>query len=396
MGSVTAHTGLPSPDSWLDLSKRLNTSRKIYLDRYSFDTSPSVLDKAEAAKIFVVGASGYIGGDTVAHLSRHHPEYHIMLLVRKVTQLDPIKRAFPNVEILQGDLDSHAIHYQHAKWADVVLQIADSDHEAGTMALLDALAEGQRMDGKERTYIHVSGAAKIIKITGASGTKSTKIYGDLEQADFIRNFTATNCPHASLEQKIIERGEKIGVRTAILSPPMVHGTGRGPVRRRGYLAVYLNVAITQYQAFMVEDGNNIWSQVDVHDVSNALLKLVTEALKSPERCRASWGREGHYFVESSEAVWRQKAAMVATLLKSEGWLKTKRILSVTPGHAKSVHPDGDNIFGTNVRVRAQKLRLLGWEPKGPAWEDSLRYTIKEECYGILYGFEAIGARSIRM
>ncbi|KAI9777672.1 MAG: hypothetical protein M1835_005171 [Candelina submexicana] len=228
MGSVTAHTGLPSPDSWLALSKQLNTSRNIYLDRFGFDTSPSLLDKAEAAKILVVGVSGYNGGDTVAHLIQHHPEYHIMLLVRKVTQLLPIKRAFPNVEILQGDLDSHAIHYQHAKWADVILQIADSDHEAGTMALLGALAEGQRVDGKRRTNIHVSGAAKIVEVTGALGAQSSKIYGDFEQADFIRNFPPTDCPHASLEQKIIERGEKPGVRTAILSPPMVHGFGRGP------------------------------------------------------------------------------------------------------------------------------------------------------------------------
>jgi hypothetical protein len=81
-------------------------------------TFPNIM----APRIFVTGASGYIGGHFVDRLSQSHPEYHVVVLVRDKAQGEQITTKFPNFETVLGDLDSHDVLLKEASKADVILR----------------------------------------------------------------------------------------------------------------------------------------------------------------------------------------------------------------------------------------------------------------------------------
>jgi len=69
------------------------------------------------------GASGYIGGDVLHLLLKSHPEYKVRALVRDASKGAAIKKAFQQVEIVNGGLDDSDIIAQEAKEADIVIRL---------------------------------------------------------------------------------------------------------------------------------------------------------------------------------------------------------------------------------------------------------------------------------
>ncbi|KAI9721010.1 MAG: hypothetical protein M1812_002489 [Candelaria pacifica] len=382
------HNGFPSLDNPHSLSSA------GYNSVNGLQGSSSSHSPTTGANIVVIGVSGYVGGDTVAHLIRHHPEYHIAVLVRNRFQFDQIRAIFPTVTIIQGHLNSFQLLRTWAKWADVVLQIADSDHVTGSQALMRGLVESQQADGKTRTYIHISSIDKVIDPRVPYGYLGGRVYGDIDDAEFLYNLPPHR-PHADIDRTILTTGEESGLRTAIVSLPMIHGIGTGPIRQKGRFATYLNAVIHGDRAFVVGAGQNMWSQVDISDVSMALLTLTAEGLKPHDSCRATWGRSGYYFVEGSEASWDRKAYAISRFLHAEGWLNDTTIYKLLPQEAEVLHPQGGLMFAADAKVRAQRLRALGWTPKGGNWLDSLDYTIWGELYGLTRGFYPDFARLIK-
>lgn len=68
------------------------------------------------------GVTGYIAGDALVSLHKHHPEYSYACLVRTQEKADRVKAAFPNARIVLGDLDDSALLEREAAWADIVLR----------------------------------------------------------------------------------------------------------------------------------------------------------------------------------------------------------------------------------------------------------------------------------
>lgn len=67
------------------------------------------------------GATGYIGGDFLYTISQAHPEYAISVLVRREETIPRIKKSYPSVEIVVGDLDEGERLAAAAQDADIVL-----------------------------------------------------------------------------------------------------------------------------------------------------------------------------------------------------------------------------------------------------------------------------------
>jgi uncharacterized protein YbjT (DUF2867 family) len=68
------------------------------------------------------GATGYIGGDTLHALYNKHPDYSYTALVRSEEKGQPVKKAFPNVRLVIGDLDDSKVLEEEAAKADVVIR----------------------------------------------------------------------------------------------------------------------------------------------------------------------------------------------------------------------------------------------------------------------------------
>jgi nucleoside-diphosphate-sugar epimerase len=118
----------------------------------------------------------------------------------------------------------------------------------------------------------------------------------------ITSFPLENHVHRDVDKAILDAHKHFGVRTAIVSPPTIHGIGKGPLKTRSLQIPFLTEAIMKRgRGFQVLDGQNIWNHLHIDDVASAFILLVAEALK-PNGGKAQWGDDGYYFAEAGEFV----------------------------------------------------------------------------------------------
>ena len=80
--------------------------------------------------IFILGATGYLGSEFLILLARDLPGLKVNALLReptdsKVSQLQDI---YPGITTVKGTLEDDAIIQDEVQKADVVINIASSDH----------------------------------------------------------------------------------------------------------------------------------------------------------------------------------------------------------------------------------------------------------------------------
>ena len=71
-------------------------------------------------KLFVTGATGYIGGDALHTIVRAHPDYEVTALVRNSDKGAVVAKEYASVKLVFGNLDSVELLEEEAKRADVV------------------------------------------------------------------------------------------------------------------------------------------------------------------------------------------------------------------------------------------------------------------------------------
>ena len=98
-------------------------------------------------KVFITGASGFIGGSVAAHLVR--AGHQVRGLIRKTEHGAELKRL--GIEPVIGTLDDRALLIAEAQAADAVINAASSDHEGAVSALIEGLA------GSGKPFLHTSG-----------------------------------------------------------------------------------------------------------------------------------------------------------------------------------------------------------------------------------------------
>ena len=69
------------------------------------------------------GTTGYIAGDALFVLSQCHPEYEYAALVRSQEKADRVKKAYPSLRIVLGDLDDYDTLNEESARADIVLRV---------------------------------------------------------------------------------------------------------------------------------------------------------------------------------------------------------------------------------------------------------------------------------
>ncbi|KFX86130.1 hypothetical protein O988_09752, partial [Pseudogymnoascus sp. VKM F-3808] len=262
--------------------------------------------------IFVTGVSGYIGGQVVSDLIKKHPEYQIIALVRTEKQAEIIRATWPAVETVLGDLDNHDLLVEQGKRADVVLQLASSDHTLAAKGLIEGLSQG-----KKGHYIHISGTGILHDVSTGFGNLSSRIYHDVADIKEITSFDSTHL-HSQTDAAVISSGKELNISTAIVAPSAIYGVGKGPINNRSVqVPVLAQETLKRGRPFTVGAGNNIWDHIHISDLSAAFGLLVEEALK-PAGGAATWGSEGYYFVESGEHSWAQLGRDIAAVVAERG------------------------------------------------------------------------------
>jgi nucleoside-diphosphate-sugar epimerase len=289
--------------------------------------------KENILKIFVTGASGFIGGSIAAGLVR--AGHRVRGLIRNPEHAAELERL--GIEPVIGTLDDRALLVAQAQAADAVINAASSDHRAAVEALIDGLA------GSGKPFLHTSGSSIVGDASGGEAG-AARIYSE----DALPEPTADKAARVAIDRLVLEAAQK-NIRSAVLCNTLIYGHGAVA----GSASVQLPRLVRQAQKSgvvrHVGSGGNTWSNVHIDDVVE-LYRLALE--KTPAGT--------FYFVESGEASFRDMTAAIARAMKlgpAQDW-------PLKDAEQEWGYEMANYGLGSNSRVRGERARkLLGWQPQ---------------------------------
>ncbi|KAH9859851.1 hypothetical protein IAQ61_011633 [Plenodomus lingam] len=330
-------------------------------------------------RLFLLGATGYVGGDALHVIANACPDLEITALVRNSDKGATVAAQYPKVRLVYGDLDNADLLKKEASHADIVLQIADCDH----VACAEALIAGLATQDKKTYFIHTSGAGILCFPDIAAGTfgiMREKVFDDWDGIDEVTSLPDA-AVHRNVDKIILGAHAASGgnIDTTIVCPPCIYGPGRGPGNQRSMqVEGYVKATLERSKGFLVEEGANIWNQVHVQDLSELFVALIKAAL-SPNGGKATWNDKGYYFAENGEFAWGDIAREIARCAFDKKLINSNELDTLDKDGANKLIAMGGYLWGFNSRGRAIRARkLLDWKPTQKSALDLLPEIIDAE------------------
>jgi nucleoside-diphosphate-sugar epimerase len=294
-------------------------------------------------KVFVTGASGYIGGSVAAGLLA--TGHKVLGLVRSEERASEVRAL--GIEPVVGTLTDTKQLAELAREADAVIDTANADDRGAVEAMLPALA------GSGKAFIHTSGSSIVADLAG--GERSDKIYEDDTPVTPLPGRAA----RVAIDQ-LVRAAAKNGVRAMVVCPTMIYGRGHGARKDSAQVPRLIALAKKHGVGRHVGRGENIWSNVHIDD----LVPLYLLALEK--------GPPGaFYYAENGENALREVAAAISRMLGFGGRTEP---MSLQDAIAEFGEISAQYSYGSNSRVRAVRARReLGWKPTGRALLDDIQH-----------------------
>ena len=297
-------------------------------------------------KIFVTGATGFIGSAIVRELI--DAGHEVLGLSRSDTGAKALIAA--GAQVHRGDLKDLESLRNGAATSDGVIHtgfIHDFSKFAENCEIdkraIEAL--GSALEGSERPLLVTSGLARV-----AEGRTPTE-----EDASLPPSPAYPRASEATTEMLL-----KHGVRVSVVRLPQVHNT-----IKQGLVTYAIAVAREKGVSAYVGDGLNRWATVHVLDTAR-LYRLALEKQEAGARYHAI-AEEGLAFRDIAEAIGRGLKVPVVSKSPEEA-----------AAHFGSIGMFiGRDLIGSS----AQTKRILGWRPTGPgliADLDQAHYFVAEQ------------------
>ncbi len=290
-------------------------------------------------RVFVTGASGWIGSAVVAELLESGNE--VVGLARSDDSAAKIAAA--GAEPLRGSLDDLAGLRTAAESADGVVHLGfkhDFSDMAGAgrteRAVLEAF--GDVLEGTGKPFVFASGVAGL-----APGRVLT-------EADASPH-SGPDSPRGGSEHLALSFADR-GIRpVSARFSPTVHGTGGD----HGFIAVLAGVARERGAAGYIGDGGNRWPAVHRLDAAR-MVRLGFENAPAGSVLHAV-AEEGVPAIEIATAIGAQLGVPAVSIAAEDA-----------AAHFGWIGP----FFGMDIPASsAITRRLLGWEPTHPALLDDI-------------------------
>jgi nucleoside-diphosphate-sugar epimerase len=287
-------------------------------------------------KIFLTGATGYIGGTVALRLMAAGHE--IVGLARTAEGGDKLKRL--GIEPVLGSLADRDVLAAAARRTDGVINAANSDNRDIIEAVLPILR------GSGKIFIQTSGSS----IVGdkAAGERSDKIYDETVPVRPLPE----KAPRVAINGTVVAAAGD-GVRGIVLCPTLIYGTGRGIHRDSVQVPRLIELAKKSGVGRHVGRGENIWSNVHIDDVAELFLLALEKAPAG-----------AFYYAENGEASMKSVAEAISRMLGFGGATEAWPLAEASAAWGRE---SAEFTFASNSRVRAVAARqTLGWTPRGPA------------------------------
>ncbi len=295
-------------------------------------------------KIFVTGATGYIGGSVAARLIAEGHE--VSGLVRSAERAEAARAR--GIATVLGSLDDGAALAEAAGAAEVVIDAASADHPASTEALLAALA------GSGKTLLRTSGSS--IVGTRAGGEKVDDVFDE----DTPVTPTPARAGRVALDQKVRAAD---GLRGIVVCPSLIYGRGHGVNPDSIQVPWLIALARKHGVPKHIGPGENLWSNVHIDDLVDLYLLALDKAHSG-----------AFYFAENGENSMREVCAAIGQMMGQDGRTEA---MSLEEAAAEWGEGPANDTMGSNSRVRARRARAeLGWAPTAA----SLIEEIERGCY----------------
>ncbi|KAJ8585976.1 NAD(P)-binding protein, partial [Rhizopogon salebrosus TDB-379] len=316
----------------------------------------------ETTRIFVTGATGYIGGTVLSALLAHPDSdtFDITALIRSAEKAPSFNSAGVKTVIgSNSDLDTLA---SLASEADVVITAADVDDVNTAKAILQGLKEQHEKTGKVPILIHTSGTGVLIEQADGNFI-ADEIYSDLDIPK-IESLPKTQ-PHREVDIAVVAADEEGYARTYIILPSTIYGIANTLLTSLGVQNPYsrqiprlIKAGLAREQGGVVGKGLNVWPSIHVDDIGTLYTTIFDAARKGPDAI--GHGRQGYYFGENGEYSVGELSQAIAKLLYEAGLGKSPEATLFTDDELTKYV--GGRWLGTNSRARAERARLIGWNP----------------------------------
>jgi nucleoside-diphosphate-sugar epimerase len=297
-------------------------------------------------KVFVTGASGYIGGSVAAGLIE--AGHQVLGLVRSEARARQVREH--GMQPVMGTLADLPLLAKIASEADAVINAASSDERGAVEAMLAALA------GSGKAFLHTSGSSIVGDKAG--GEAGNKVYDEQTPIEPLPG----RVERVAIDRLVLASADR-GVRAVVLCPTMIYGSGRGVHRESIQVPRLIEVARKYGVARHVGRGENLWSNVHIDDVVSLYLLALEKAPAG-----------AFYFAENGENSYREIGQAISRML---GFGASTKPMPMSEAIVDFGEGAAQFSMGSNSRVRALRARReLGWKPAGRALLDE----IERGCY----------------
>ncbi|TIA12461.1 NAD(P)-binding protein [Aureobasidium pullulans] len=334
------------------------------------------------------GVTGYIAGDAVYAIDAAYPDIEFTFLVRTKEKAAMVQSAYPGSRVVLGDLDDSDLLEYEAATADMVLHVQDaadaSDHEGAAKAIAAGLTSGHSKE-KPGYWLHTGGTGILCYKDSANDFKTLGKWTDEQHDDLEGVDAVVNLPdeafHRNVDKIVLEAGNKNKdiVKTVIVCPPTIYGTGRGPVSGRGR-QVYEMAKLILTEGFIpvVGQGKARWNNIHVADLSE-VYKLLVDRVVHGDLSDDIWGARGYMFVENGEHLWTDLAKIMAEEAHDQQYIQSPQLKSLSKDAALQQAGFEAVSWGLNSRAKAERARkYLEWQPKRPSLEETVPEIIRQE------------------
>ncbi|TFK49916.1 NAD(P)-binding protein [Heliocybe sulcata] len=338
-------------------------------------------------RIFITGATGYIGGTILKRLLQHEnaASFHISVLVRSADKAEKFRALGVNAVI--GAYSDQDLLAECARNADIVFQNVEIADVVPVKAILRGLKKRFEETGTRPIVIHTSGTAAINDSANGMYDSDT-IYSDMDpdrvlSDDFI-------LPHRFVNAELLKADQEGYVRSHIIYPSTVWGLATGPLVDAGLqnphsiqIPTWIRISVARGKAFKIGEGRNIWPNTHIEDLADLYVLVFNKVLSNPA---APHGREGLYFAGADEHRLIDVYSAIAKSLYELGKVDSAEPTRLEDDEA--IKYFGNALFvtsahGGNSRVRSDRSFAIGWKPTRGT--KAMMNSIKPECEVIVRG-----------
>jgi nucleoside-diphosphate-sugar epimerase len=285
-------------------------------------------------RVFVTGATGYIGSAVVRELL--DAGHQVVGLARSDEAAAALTAA--GAEVHRGALDDPGSLHDGAAAADGVIHLAFTNISPTTDFAAACQADLRAVD---TIGAALEGSGKPVAVT--SGTLMLATLGRLATEEDVPDPAV---PRVASENTAIALAER-GVRSSVVRlAPSVHGEGD----KAGFVPSLIGIARAKGVSAFVGDGSNRWPAVHRLDAAR-LFRLAVEAAPAGSRLHGA-AEEGVPFRDIAEAIGRQLKLPAVSIAAEE-----------TADHFGFLSAF---VSFDNPTSSALTREWLRWRPEGPA------------------------------